>query len=73
MARHKVDIVNVNTAEIEVLSNDEMILLFKDYQNGNTDAKEKLVSGNLKLVLSILSIFMLSFIIFIAYLLISTK
>lgn len=54
MARHKVDIVNVNTAEIEVLSNDEMILFFKEYQNGNTDAKEKLVSGNLKLVLSIL-------------------
>ena len=54
MARHKVDIVNVNTAEIEVLSNDEMVKFFKEYQKGNQTAKERLVSGNLKLVLSIL-------------------
>lgn len=54
MAKHKVDIVNVNTTQIKVLKNDEMIYLFKAYQNGDKLAKEKLINGNLKLVLSIL-------------------
>ena len=54
MARHKVEIANVNTANIKVLNNEEMIELFKEYQKGNMLAKEKLVNGNLKLVLSIL-------------------
>ncbi|MBR1376813.1 MAG: SigB/SigF/SigG family RNA polymerase sigma factor [Bacilli bacterium] len=54
MARHKVEIVNVNTAEIKVLSNEEMIKLFKEYQSGNLKAKDELINGNLKLVLSIL-------------------
>lgn len=54
MARHKVEIANVNTANIKVLTNDEMTELFKKYQNGDLQAKEELTSGNLKLVLSIL-------------------
>ena len=54
MARHKVEIANVNTANIKVLSNEEMIDLFKKYQNGDKFAKDDLVNGNLKLVLSIL-------------------
>lgn len=54
MARHKVEIANVNTANIKVLRNDEMVVLFKEYQNGNLQAKEELINGNLKLVLSIL-------------------
>lgn len=54
MARHKVDICGVDTANIKVLSNDEMTLLFKKYQRGEMDAKEELINGNLKLVLSIL-------------------
>lgn len=54
MARHKVEISGVNTANINVLSNEEMIDLFKKYQNGNEFAKEELINGNLKLVLSIL-------------------
>ncbi len=54
MSRHKVEIANVNTANIKVLTNNEMIELFKKYQNGDTKAKEELVEGNLKLVLSIL-------------------
>ena len=54
MARHKVEICGVNTANIRVLSNDEMISLFKKYQNGDFFAKEELINGNLKLVLSIL-------------------
>lgn len=54
MARYKVDICGVNTSELEVLSNEETIELFKKYQNGDLNAKERLVNGNLKLVLSIL-------------------
>lgn len=54
MARHKVEICGVNTANIKVLSNDEMVELFKKYQEGDKFAKDDLVQGNLKLVLSIL-------------------
>lgn len=54
MARHKVEICNVNTANIKVLSNEEMLDLFKKYKEGDKDSKELLVNGNLKLVLSVL-------------------
>lgn len=54
MARHKVEIVNVNTANIKVLNQEEMIDLFKKYNEGDGQAKENLINGNLKLVLSIL-------------------
>ena len=54
MARHRVEICGVNTANIKVLSNEEMIELFKKYQNGDKSAKDELINGNLKLVLSIL-------------------
>lgn len=54
MARHKVEICGVNTANIKVLNNEEMIDLFKKYQSGDLLAKEDLINGNLKLVLSIL-------------------
>ena len=54
MARHKVEICGVNTANIKVLSNDEMVELFKRYKSGDKFAKDDLISGNLKLVLSIL-------------------
>ena len=55
MAKYKVDITGVNTNELEVLSSEETIDLFIRYQNNNDLlAKEKLVNGNLKLVLSIL-------------------
>ena len=54
MARHKVEICGVNTADIKVLTNDEQVCLFKKYQSGDITAKEQLINGNLKLVLSIL-------------------
>lgn len=57
MAKYKVDITGINTSEIEVLTNEEMTRLFIDYQNGSLDAKDKLINGNLKLVLSILKKF----------------
>ena len=57
IARHKVDISGVNTANIKVLSNEEQIELFKKYNKGDELAKELLIEGNLKLVLSILKKF----------------
>ena len=54
MAKHKVEITGVNTNEIEVLSSDDAVILFKKLKEGDLSAKEKLVNGNLKLVLSIL-------------------
>lgn len=54
MARHKVEICGVNTANIKVLTCEEMVELFQKYQNGDMMAKEDLIQGNLKLVLSIL-------------------
>lgn len=57
MARHKVEICGVNTANIKVLTNEEMTGLFIKYREGNEQAKEELVNGNLKLVLSILKSF----------------
>jgi len=57
MARHKVEISGVNTANIKVLTTEEMNELFKKVKNGDTKAREELVNGNLKLVLSILKKF----------------
>lgn len=57
MAKYKVDITGINTNEIEVLTNTETLELFEKYKNGDLDAKDALVNGNLKLVLSILKRF----------------
>lgn len=57
MAKHKVEITGVNTNNIEVLSQEEMEELFQKAQNGDTLARERLINGNLKLVLSILKRF----------------
>ena len=54
MARHKVEIVSVNTDNIKVLKNEEMQALFKRLNEGDKSAKDILVNGNLKLVLAIL-------------------
>ncbi len=55
MAKYKVDITGVNTNNLEVLTNEEMTELFKRYQkNNDLNAKEKLINGNLKLVLAII-------------------
>lgn len=54
MSRHKVDITGVNTANIKVLSNEEQKELFIKLKNGDLSAKEELINGNMKLVLSIL-------------------
>ena len=57
MAKYKVEITGINTNEIKVLTNAETNKLFEKLKNGDTSAKEDLVNGNLKLVLSILKKF----------------
>ncbi len=55
MAKKSVVISGVNTNELQVLENSEMIELFKKYQeNHDEEIKQKLVNGNLKLVLAVL-------------------
>lgn len=57
MARHKVEISGVNTANIKVLTNEEMAVLFSKYKEGDKFARDDIINGNLKLVLSILKSF----------------
>ena len=57
MSKHKVDIVGVDTAKLEVLSSTEMVRLFKELQSGQLEAREVLIKGNLRLVLSIIKKF----------------
>ncbi|MBR4617752.1 MAG: SigB/SigF/SigG family RNA polymerase sigma factor [Bacilli bacterium] len=57
MAKNKVEITGINTKDIIVLKKDEMHELFKKTRNGDSKARELLVEGNLKLVLSILKKF----------------
>ena len=54
MSKNKVEINGINTNNIVVLSGSEMDELFKKLKNGDKTAKDTLVMGNLKLVLSIL-------------------
>ena len=54
MGKYKVDITGLKTSELKSLSNDEMIVLFNKYQQGDELARELLIAGNLKLVLSII-------------------
>lgn len=57
MSRYKVTINGVNTADLKVLTNMEMKQLFLKLQAGDISAKEELINGNLKLVLSIVQRF----------------
>ena len=57
MSRHKVEITGVNTANIKVLTSEETIELFNKMKNNDPFAREDLINGNLKLVLSILKKF----------------
>ena len=58
MAKNKVELTGVDTNELEVLTSEETEELFKILKNSNSYeqkiAKDKLIKGNLKLVLSIL-------------------
>ncbi|KUO52473.1 MAG: RNA polymerase sigma-G factor [Desulfitibacter sp. BRH_c19] len=57
MIANKVEICGVNTSKLPVLKNKVMRELFIEIQNGNEEAREKLVNGNLRLVLSVIQRF----------------
>lgn len=57
MIVNKVEICGVNTSKLPVLSNAKMKELFLDIQKGDIEAREKLISGNLRLVLSVIQRF----------------
>jgi len=54
---NKVEICGVNTSKLPVLKNDEMRTLFKAMQAGDNSAREQLIQGNLRLVLSVIQRF----------------
>ncbi len=53
----KVDISGVDTSKLIVLKEAEKMELLKKYKNGDKSAREKLISGNLRLVLSVIQKF----------------
>lgn len=53
----KVEICGVNTAKLPVLKGNETRQLLQRAQSGDTAAREKLISGNLRLVLSVVQKF----------------
>lgn len=58
MTRHKVEICGVDTSKLPVLTNEEMKKLFiRMQQDGDISAREELVNGNLRLVLSVIQRF----------------
>lgn len=54
----KVEICGVNTSKLKVLKNDEIVALLKRCKEGDTAAREELISGNLRLVLSVIQRFL---------------
>ena len=57
MSKYKVDITGLNTNSIKVLTQEEMEELFIKMQQKDQNARDELIYGNLKLVLSILKRF----------------
>ena len=57
MAGYKVEICGVNTSKLPLLTNEEKTDLFRRIQNGDTDARETYIKGNLRLVLSVIQRF----------------
>ena len=53
----KVEICGVNTAKLKVLKNEETIELLKRTKQGDQEAREALIAGNLRLVLSVIQKF----------------
>ena len=53
----KVEICGVNTNKLPVLSNKEKQELLMKIKNGDTEARDEFVNGNLRLVLSVIQRF----------------
>ncbi|SHE55136.1 MULTISPECIES: RNA polymerase sporulation sigma factor SigG [Caloramator] len=57
MQTNKVEICGVNTSKLPILSNEEMQELLIKMKNGDKEAREKFIKGNLRLVLSVIQRF----------------
>lgn len=55
--QHKVELCGVNTARLKVLKNEETRALLLRAQKGDRQAREELIAGNLRLVLSVVQRF----------------
>lgn len=53
----KVEICGVNTSKLKVLKNDETMDLLRRTKEGDREARQKLIEGNLRLVLSVIQKF----------------
>lgn len=56
--RGKVEICGIDTAKLQVLKNEEMMELLRLSQGGDMGARERLICGNLRLVLSVIQRFL---------------
>lgn len=54
----KVEICGINTSKLQVLKNDEMTELLRRTKEGDLSARETLIQGNLRLVLSVIQKFL---------------
>ena len=54
----KVEICGVNTARLKTLKNEEMVELLKRSRQGDEEARNQLIEGNLRLVLSVIQKFL---------------
>ena len=56
MQINKVEICGVNTSELPVLKNNQMMELLLKIKAGDEEARQEFVRGNLRLVLSVIQI-----------------
>ena len=57
MALNKVEICGVNTSKLTVLTNEEKEKLFERIREGDEEARQQYIKGNLRLVLSVIKRF----------------
>ena len=54
----KVEISGINTAHLKTIKNDEMVRLLRRSREGDEEARQQLIEGNLRLVLSVIQKFL---------------
>lgn len=57
MTKYKAEIAGINTNDLKSLTHEENVYYFKKMHEGDKNAKETLINGNLRLVLSVLKYF----------------
>ncbi len=57
MPLNKVEICDIDTSKLKVLTNQEMLALFARIHKGDHSARDEFVQGNLRLVLSVIQRF----------------